>query len=43
MLGPHPFSHTERLSRAREIADKFRAHFDVLAIGLAARMARIAI
>lgn len=40
MPGPQPFSHAERMSRAREIAETFRAHFDVLAIGLYGSLAR---
>lgn len=40
MPGPQAFSHAERMSRAREIAEKFRARFDVLAIGLYGSLAR---
>ncbi|PWH13106.1 MAG: hypothetical protein DDG60_10950 [Anaerolineae bacterium] len=40
MPGPQPFSHAERMSRALEIAETFRAHFDVLAIGLYGSLAR---
>lgn len=40
MPGPQPFSHAERMSRAREIAAKFQARFDVLAIGLYGSLAR---
>lgn len=40
MPGPQPFSHAERMSRARAIAETFQAHFDVLAIGLYGSLAR---
>ncbi len=38
--GPQPFSHEARMARANEIAAKFRAKFDVLAIGLYGSLAR---
>ncbi len=40
MPGPQTFSHVERMSRAHEIAETFRAHFGVLAIGLYGSLAR---
>ena len=40
MSGPQPYSHAERMTRAKEIAAQFRAKFDVLAIGLYGSLAR---